>query len=224
MHAVGYGGMAKTSVVPNTTIDISDAVRLKGQLLHIAQVSGPFGDDIDGALGYDVFVRMIVRIDYPNRMLTFTMPGQQPKPAAPQSTVPIKLEDNTPTIKAAIDGRSVGDFLVDSGDAEDLHVYNGYALANKLNGDASSPDTATSTGFGVGGTVKEVITAGHRITINGLTVDGLTVSTIPVDKMSSRCDLAGGIGNGVLAYYAVTFDYADNTMTFEQSTPATRTH
>lgn len=235
--AVGYGGTTETGLSTHTVVDVGNALRLKGQLLYVIQdprLASTLAQraNVDGALGYDVFARMTVRIDYPNRLITFSAPGDEPKPtealpAPPLAKgreikpliVPIKLENHTPTISAAVDGRKAGQFLVDTGDNGDIHLYSHYAAANKLVNTASSPNAVVRTGVGVGGSVSEVLTPGHRIEIGGTTVKDVTLATMHSGGIDDLSDFAGGIGNGILCRYAVTFDYADSTLRFDKSTP-----
>jgi predicted aspartyl protease len=230
MAAVGYGGTARTGLATHTTVDVGDALRLKGQLLYViqdAQLAKSLKDRaaVDGALGYDVFARMIVRIDYPNRTITFSAPGDNSgKPQSPAGkpiVIPIKLENHTPTISAAVDGRKPAQFLVDTGDNGDIHLYTRYATANKLMNSPKSADAVTRVGFGIGGMVQEIITPGHRLSFGGTTVKGVTLATMHTTGINDISDFAGGIGNGILSRYAVTFDYADGSMTLGKSAPST---
>lgn len=234
--AVGYGGTTKTGIATNTEITLGDSVKLKKQILYVVQdqLLGKKPDErakidpslrntsaltADGGLGYDIFTRFIVRIDYPQRLITLIEADATTKPQLQKTkgtTISIKLQNHTPTIVGCVDGKKQGRFLIDTGDSGYIHIYNKYAAANKLTPLPNDKNVVTRMGVGIGGVVKESITQGHKASIGSLSLTQVPVATITGVGLSDFSTLAGGVGNGILSKFAVTFDYSTNRLILEQ--------
>ena len=83
MAAVGYGGAAATGIAAKATIELPGLVRLKGQVVYVIKdpkLAQSLDDRarVDGALGYDLFARFRVRIDYDKKVLLLTEHGVAP--------------------------------------------------------------------------------------------------------------------------------------------------
>ena len=217
LPALGYGGAAATGLAADTTLDVGDAVRLSHLTLHvikdpaITRLLSERGQ-VDGAVGYELFARLTVSINYAQKTLTLTDPLVMPPAQTTGSAVPIKLENRMPTVLASVDGKPLGRFLVDTGDAGAAHLYTQYAAANGLLPKAGDPQAVTRQGVGVGGQMTETLSPNHTLQIGGERVSGLTLSTIGGPGISQVSSSAGGIGNVFLSHFTVTFDYARGKM------------
>ncbi len=224
LPALGYGGSAATGLAADTTLEVGNAVRLTHLTLHvikdpaITRLLAEHGH-LDGAVGYELFARLTVGIDYTNKTLTLTDPATVPPKQAGESVVPIKLENRMPTVLASVDGKAPGRFLIDTGDSGAAHLYTQYALANGLLPKAGDPGAATQQGVGVGGQMTETLSPGHSLRIGGERVSGLTLSTVGGPGISQISSQAGGIGNLFLSHFIVTFDYARGTLSLRPSPP-----
>ena len=225
LPALGYGGTSATGVATAATVEIGSAVRLRGLPLHVvkdpnlAKLLSDRGQ-VDGAIGYDVFTRFVVRIDYPGKRLTLSDPAAPPAPAAPGTlTLPLKLENRTPTVLASVDGHAPARFLVDTGDAGEVHLYSQYAQANGLLPKPGDPHARTSVGMGVGGTLTETLTPAHTLSLGGQRLSGVTIATMSGPGITQISTTAGGIGNLALHQFIATFDYAHNRLRLEPVAP-----
>ncbi len=224
LPALGYGGSAVTGLASDTTLDIGGAVRLSHLTLHvikdpaITRLLAERGH-LDGAVGYELFARLTVSINYADHSLTLTDPSAQPAPQTGGSVVPIKLENRMPTVLASVDGKAPGRFLIDTGDSGAAHLYTQYAEANGLLPKAGDPAATTRQGIGVGGQMTETLSPGHSLKVGGEQVSGLTLSTIGGPGISQISSQAGGIGNQFLSHFTVTFDYTRGTMSLRPYTP-----
>jgi len=224
LPSLGYGGTSLTGLAAEATVEIGGAVRLSHETLHVIRdpnVAKLLSDraQVDGALGYEVFSRFTVRIDYARRLVTLSDPEMTPPRAAPGSvSLPLKLEARVPTVQASVDGRAPARFLVDTGDAGGLNLYAQYARSGGLLPRPGDPRARTRAGIGVGGVLTETITPGHTLALGtagrGKTTlrdVSLATSTGPgISRLSAR---AGGIGNLVLGRFVTTFDYARSRLT-----------
>ncbi len=225
LPALGYGGAAATGLAADTTLEIGDAVRLSHVTLHvikdpaITRLLSERGQ-VDGAVGYEVFARMTVSVDYARKTLTLTDPSVAPPPQTAGAAVPLKLENRVPTVLASVDGKAPGRFLVDTGDSGGAHLYTQYAAANGLLPKAGDPAATTRQGIGVGGQMTETLSPNHSLQVGAVRVPGVTLSTIGGPGISQVSSQAGGIGNGFLSRFTVTFDYARGRLFLRPGEPA----
>ncbi|MGI4787725.1 MAG: aspartyl protease family protein [Janthinobacterium lividum] len=218
LPALGYGGTAATGITTDTTLDVGDAVRLSHQTLHVIQdpaITRQLTErgNLDGAIGYELFARLRIGIDYRNKTLILTDPAAAfPAPSAGTAVVPIKLENRVPTVMASVDGKAAGRFLIDTGDSGAAHIYTQYAEANQLMPQANALGTTTRQGVGVGGQITETISPGHTLRVSTVGVSGLPLSTMTGAGIAQISTQAGGIGNLFLNHFAVTFDYSQGKL------------
>ena len=211
--ALGYGGTTPSKIATQATVDLGGSVRLKGQSLYVIadpRIGQALTDrgGVDGGLGYDLFARFTVTIDYSHKTLTLTKPAAFTAPTDGVTVLPVRLDTHTPTVTARVDGKQSGAFTIDTGDSGALHLYAGYARANGLMGRLQTPGATTQTGIGIGGRVDEVVTPGHTLTLGGVSVPNLDVATSTAGGVSQLSLSAGGIGNQALSGFDVTLDYA----------------
>lgn len=224
LPALGYGGAAATGLAADTTLEVGNAVRLSHLTLHvikdptITRLLAERGK-VDGAVGYELFARLTVSINYAARTLTLTDPSVTPPVQTAGSVVPIKLENRMPTVLASVDGKVPGRFLIDTGDSGAAHLYTQYAAANGLLPKADDPAAVTRQGVGVGGQMTETLSPNHSLQIGGERVSGLTLSTVGGPGISQISSQAGGIGNVFLDHFIVTFDYARGKMSLRPTVP-----
>ena len=219
--AVGYGGSARTGIATHATLELPGAVRVQGQTLYVMQDPSITQalikrGGIDGALGYDLFARFVVTLDYARKTLTLADPADTPT-ATGGVTLPLRLETRTPNITASVDGRKPGHFLIDTGDSGAVHLFQKYAQANGLLPSADDPHAQTVLGLGIGGVIKETVTPGHSLTLGGLTLTQVPLASIGGGGITDVLNEAGGIGNGVLEKFVVTFDYTHSRLHLQKA-------
>ena len=222
MPAVGYGGSARTGIATHATLELPGAVRVQGQTLYVMRDPGitqalKERGGIDGALGYDLFSRFTVTIDYAQKTLTLTDPAADAQNPSGGVTLPLRLETRTPNVTASVDGRKPGRFLIDSGDSGAVHLFQKYARANGLLPAANDPNAQTILGIGIGGVVKETVTPGHSLTLGGLTLTQVPLESVGGGGIADVLNEAGGIGNAVLKKFVVTFDYAHSRLHLQKA-------
>ena len=77
------------------------------------------------------------------------------------------------------------------------------------------------TGAGIGGAIQEQISPNHALALGKTVLRGIPVATSAGPGISRISLLAGGIGNGVLGQFAVTFDYAHQRVLLEKPASGT---
>ncbi|HEX3764731.1 MAG TPA: aspartyl protease family protein [Kofleriaceae bacterium] len=170
------------------------------------------GEDLDGLVGYELFSRVAVRIDYPQRRLTLTAPSAFAPPAG-ATAVPFDIANHVPVVRGSIDGVA-GRFWVDTGSRLSLSTMGKFTRDHDLIG-KYRPRFETVTGWGVGGPSRSRPVRFHEVAIGGATVHEVVGDLLDADNRLSDPDAAGNLGAGILRRFVVTFDYAHRTMYLE---------
>jgi hypothetical protein len=205
--------------------DFADAVTLGVGPLTLADervMVMPFdtfharGREIDGLLGFDLFERCAVKIDWRAKRLTlWARGGFAPPPTA--VPVPIAFSGRLPVIAATIQigpaRRLPVRLMVDTGASQSVMLRHPFADANALfalaAGERSAPSLADGT--------RRLV----AIPVEGLAVGALTFDhpevlafTEPIGSAAST-DTDGLIGNTLLSRYTLYVDYAGKRLYFE---------
>ena len=171
------------------------------------------GEELEGLVGFELFSRLRVRIDYPGRVLTLMSP-QAFSPPAGAVAVPFEMSDRTPIVQGAIDGIP-GRFWVDTGSRVSLTTMSKFTREHDLVA-KYKPPFETITGWGVGGSTSSSPVRFHEVKIGAAVVRDVVGDLFTGDKGAfADPDAAGNVGGGLLHRYVVTFDYAGKVMYLE---------
>ena len=198
------------------TLELGDA-SLKDQLFMVFpldKMSAVEGIPTLGLVGYEVFKRFVVTIDYAGRALTLHDP-RAGRPEARGVVVPFKFDGHTPQVQGALDGIP-GTFTLDTGSRSSLSVLGPFAEQHGL-AKRYGARTVAVTGWGVGGPARALLARAKRLTLgDGVVVDAPVVD-ISVQKKGAFTDryVAGNVGGAILKRFTVTFDYGKQTVSFE---------
>lgn len=168
---------------------------------------------IAGLLGYELFRRFVVRVDYERRELTLWWPGRGAHSVAGVK-LPLIFDGRDCYIPAAVDGNR-GLFRVDTGDDGALTLFGQFYLDHRppveLPGLRSFQD-------GVGGSVPTVLTRVESLAIGPYTlVRPLTQLHFSRAGAFSSENIAGNLGVEVLRNFVLTFDYPDRSLYLTKS-------
>lgn len=171
------------------------------------------GIPFPGLIGFEVFKRFVVRVDYEKRLLTFTLPDAF-TPSAGAVAVPFTFDEHTPQVEGKIDGVA-GTFTIDTGSRSSLTLNRPFAEKNgflaKL---AAAPEM--TTGWGVGGGFRGKIARAGLLELGDVKVPAPVIDVALVEKGAFADPyLAGNVGGGVLKRFTVTFDYGRQKLWFE---------
>lgn len=211
--ALQGGGVGDKSV--NTGIGKVDTLTLGGQVILHNQFFGVLplpgfsdveGTRFDGLVGYEVFKRFVVRIDYAGHQLTFMRPRDF-KPASAGTPVPFDFLGHIPGVKGSIDGLS-GEFEIDTGSRAALTLWAPFVKAHDLVA-RYKVSAERVIGWGVGGSTSGRVARGGILKIGSVLVHGpvLELSTATQGAGADKY-IAGNIGGEILRHFTVTFDYA----------------
>ncbi|MFN7971855.1 MAG: aspartyl protease family protein [Acidobacteriota bacterium] len=199
------------------TLGIGDAT-VKDQLFAIFPLAGldeAEGVPEKGIVGYEVFKRFVVTIDYGKSQLTLTLPSAY-RPSGTGTTVPFEFHESTPQVEGEIDGIA-GKFTIDTGSRASLDLHVPFAKKHDLKA-RYAPKVEGVTGWGVGGAARSLVTRCGSLRIGpapGVTVEK-PVTELSVQRGGAYTDeyVAGNIGGGILKRFTLVFDYGKQTITF----------
>jgi hypothetical protein len=194
-------------------------LRMHDQTAVITPVYDPAieGIPVDGMVGFELFRRFAVRIDYGAQMLTITDPARF-NPIGAGTPVPFKFYDYLPFVEGKI-GDMPARFDIDTGSRSELDVTSPTVAKQNLR--AKYPTGVNAqTGWGVGGPVMSYVVRLPSITLGDVRIDG-PVAALDTAKAGSMSDpnFEGNIGSALLKRFAATFDYAHQTMYLKPITP-----
>ncbi|HTJ44121.1 MAG TPA: aspartyl protease family protein, partial [Kofleriaceae bacterium] len=210
-------GYAKGKSVALAGVTLRDPVFAVIDLRSLPDVEGV---DLDGLVGYELFHRLVVRVDYPKRRITLWSPKAFTPPEG-AIAVPFEMSDTIPIVKGSIDGIP-GRFWIDTGSRASLTTMSVFTKAHDLEG-KYKPAFEAVTGWGVGGPAKGKPVRFHTITIGDATVKEVVGDLFTGTKSAmADPDSAANLGGGILKRFAVTFDYGHQTMYLEPGPDAAK--
>jgi len=165
-------------------------------------LAGSLGVVVDGILGYEIFSRFVVTVDYKARRLTFTLPEAFQPASGSAQVLPIELRDKWAFVKGELvlpGPVTVQDsFLIDSGSSDAVD----HPIVMNL-----QSRTPAASGVGLGAPMQGATAQATSFRLGRFTVDGPVVSCCGATDATSRL-----IGNEVLRRFTVTFDYPSSRM------------
>jgi len=195
------------------------AVRLRDQTAFATNIYAPSieGIAVDGMVGFELFRRFAVQIDYGRQTLTFTDPARfEPRDAG--TAVPFVFYDHLPNIKGLI-GEMPARFDLDTGSRSEIDLTSPFVAAHQLHAQFSK-GVSVVTGWGVGGASRSYVVRMPSLTLGDVRVDNIVVG-LSEDKGGSISDpnYEGNIGSGLLKRFVVTFDYAHQVLYLKPIVP-----
>src|ERR1041385_1158726 len=219
-YSVGGPGANKTIqayVTNNVSLDLPPGVHGEGHALLVLEedyleLRNYLGADVHGVLGYELFSRFIVTIDYERKELILTRP-ERFKPKKKAQKIKITVEDTKPyfrTIVAMTDSsRCHTKLLIDSG------ASHGLILEPDSNDTIQVPANFVKSiiGRGLGGVITGKIGRVASVDLGKYDVKNVIAnfpdpnSYMDTLKTSRSVKRNGAIGREILSRFKVTFDF-----------------
>jgi hypothetical protein len=175
-----------------------------------AEVEGVPGQ---GVIGYEVFRRFVVRVDYENSRLILLEPSNF-KYTGTGMAVPFKFNEHIPQVDGEIDGIA-GKFDIDTGSRASLDLMGPFVEKNALKA-KYQPRIEGVTGWGVGGAARSAVTRATVLKLGGVSIDKpVTELTLQTKGAFTDQYVAGNVGAGVLKRFNLVFDYGNQVIYFE---------
>ncbi|MDN5203530.1 aspartyl protease family protein [Fulvivirgaceae bacterium BMA10] len=215
---LGSDHLLHGKVAHSFTIDITDRVRANGMamvILQDAKLKRRFGRaNIHGVLGYELFTRFIVEIDYYNKIMTFCDHGYFDF-ADVYKELPLTIEDTKPYIEADIKlpGESIqrAKFMIDTGFSGTL-LFHTNEVPQLLASNSTQPQEV-ALADGLSGQINGVISRVSQFNIGAMSLKNIPVMVISnkeFDENNKIENRSGSIGGGLFMAYAIAFDYVNN--------------
>ncbi len=217
IEARGAGeGTQEANLISLPSLKFADLAidSISGATIGLSHLNKYEGMPVEGILGYDIFSRFVVKIDYANQKLTLYEPSAF-KYEGKGEILPITLEQNHPHVKAIVDGQYEGTFVIDCGARSSLALHTPFVEKHDLMA-KTGKKVDVFAGIGVGGKVMGKVTRVKSLQIGKFKIPAPLTSLASARAgafASERID--GNIGGGILKRFTVIFDYANSRMILE---------
>jgi len=183
------------------------------------QLKNYLGTDVHGILGYELFSRFIVEIDYENKMLTLHEPYSF-KPRKRRKKIALEVQDTKPYIHTNLtleDGSMVAaKLMLDTGASHSL-------LLDMDSHDALTLPTnvvRTNLGRGLGGDIDGHIGRIKSLQFGKYSFDGVIVSWPDRGSFSeilTKTGRQGTLGGGLMTRFSLTIDYFNGYLYYKKN-------
>lgn len=193
-------------------VRVGDAVLDKPvfYVVELGSLAAVEGVEADGLVGYEMFSRFGVTIDYAMRELSLATAQKFVAPPAAHA-IAFEFADRIPIIDATLDGMAVR-LSVDTGSRVSLTLHSPFVREHDLVSRYAAAAEAI-TGWGVGGPTRTRPARFGTLRIGDLEIGGVAGDLFCGDKGAfSSADQSGNIGGGLLRRFTVAFDYASRRM------------
>lgn len=205
-------GLTKVETLEIGEVTLSNQVFAVFDLSALADVEGL---PIQGLVGYEVFKRFAVLVDYEQSRLTLMLPSSFSY-AGGGTAVPFKFNGGIPQVEGEIDGIP-GKFDIDTGSRTSLTILAPFAEKHNLKA-RFGPKFEAVTGWGVGGPARGLVSRASLLKLGNVAVEN-PVTEISVQTKGAFTDpyVAGNVGGGVLKRFNIIFDYDRHQLIFERN-------
>ena len=171
------------------------------------------GLPIPGLVGYEIFKRFVVTIDYEHSLLTLTAPSAY-EYKGDGTVLPFKFNYHIPQVDGEIDGLK-GAFDIDTGSRSSLSLLAPFVEKNGLKA-RYAPKLEGVTGWGVGGPARSQITRAKELRLGSLVVkEPVTEFSLQTKGAFTDPYIVGNVGGGVLKKFNITLDYGHQRLIFK---------
>jgi len=183
------------------------------------QLKNYLGTDVHGILGYELFSRFIVEIDYENDILTLHEPYSY-KPKRRRHVLPLEVQDTKPYIYTSLtleDGTKIpSKLMLDTGASHSLLLDMDSHQALEL------PDKTirTNLGRGLGGDISGHIGRIGRLEFGRYDFEGVIASWPDRGSFTDilrKTGRQGTLGGGVLTRFSLVIDYFNGYLYYKRN-------
>jgi hypothetical protein len=194
-------------------------VKMRDQMGFTTEIYKPAieGIPVDGMVGFELFARLAVVIDYGKQTMTMTEFAHF-DPKGLGTPVPFVFYDHLPSVKGKIDDLPAR-FDIDTGSRVEVDVTSPFVAQKNLRARFAKGVSAV-TGWGVGGPSRSYVVRMPSLTLGAVRVDGPTAGLSEAKGGSiSDPNYEGNIGSGFLKRFVTSFDYSKQIMYLKPIVP-----
>jgi hypothetical protein len=225
---------ARLGLTPEGTLEVRGARRIRGRgiaaldRIDIGRASLPThvvsvvdlsmvtykGAGVDGVLGYPFFAAADVRFDPDASTMTIGKPGSLPVRG---TLLPIDTDRELPEMTARINGNADGQFVIDTGNNNELLIYHSFIQAHP-SVVGYGPVRTFAQNRGVGGSSAAVPAVVYRLELGPFNLYNRFADVMLSDTgaFADRND-AGNIGLPTLKNFVFTFDYSNHALYLDKA-------
>jgi PDZ domain len=172
-------------------------------------------DDVAGLVGYELFKRFPVTLDYARSRAIFYDPATF-KYSGAGTRMPFQFNERLPEVDGAVDGIA-GKFAIDTGSHASLTLSEAFVKRNGLVAKYGAAQEITS-GAALGGHVHSILARAGTLVLGPIAIDH-PVTALSTQAAANVTDagFAGNVGYGVLRQFTLTFDYANQALYIEKN-------
>ncbi|MGK7391770.1 MAG: aspartyl protease family protein [Candidatus Cyclobacteriaceae bacterium M2_1C_046] len=186
----------------------------------LLELKNYLGTDVHGILGYELFSRFIVKINYANKIITLSNPETTRYPRR-YDNIPMTIEDTKPYIYATVvqdDGSEVRvKVMIDSGSSQSLFL----SLESDPSLKLPEKNIHTYVGRGLGGPLEGYVGRLNAFKIGSYEFEDI-IANYPenpnYDSIKySTAKRSGSIGGEILSRFNVIFDFPNQKFYFKKN-------
>ncbi|PTY02129.1 hypothetical protein DB347_24725 [Opitutaceae bacterium EW11] len=175
------------------------------------------GIAVDGMVGFELFRRFAVRMDYGAKQLTITRFDAFAPPAG-ETAVPFVFYDHLPSVRGLVDDLPAR-FDIDTGSRMEVDLTTPFVERANLR-ERYGNGVSMITGWGAGGESRSSVVRIPSLTLGSVRIDNIVAGLSEAKSGSiSDANYEGNIGSGLLRRFVVTFDYSRQVMYLKPLSP-----
>lgn len=213
------GGSVKTGAAEDVTLRVGRA-ELAGitvATIDLRPLDAALGLRIDGILGYEIFAKYVVEIDYAARHVRLHDPSRYRD--AGRDAVPLALEEKLPVVRVdlarAKGGTAEAKVELDTGLTAGLTLTRTFVQANGVV-DPAQPRLRITTGALLPGKVSAEVVRLPVVRFGGFDLERIVASVTPTpEEAGVSGDTVGLIGGEVLRRFTLVVDYPHSRLLLE---------
>lgn len=168
------------------------------------------GESFDGLVGYEMFSRFGVTIDYAGRELILAIPERFVVPDGAHG-IPFDLSDRIPIVRGTLDGIDVR-LSADTGSRVSLTLHSPFVAEHDLVTRYAASAEAVM-GWGVGGASRGQPARFGHLRLGDIEIENIAGDLYTGSKGAfASPDISGNLGGGVFRRFTVAFDYTNRRM------------
>ncbi len=224
LEARGVGNRSQDLALAQIeTVGVGDAT-VRDQVFFVLdfdQLSQAEGTEVQGLIGYEIFKRFAVRLDYEHSELTLFDPAKFTY-SGNGVPIPFEFDGRTPVVDGTIDGLP-GKLTFDPGSRGYISLHAPFVEENGRW--EKHPEAIEGiAGWGVGGPTRSKILRGRSLIIGDSIVVKEPIMTLSLQQSGAFTDRyqIANLGAGILSHFNLVFDYQRQVVYFENHAGTSR--
>jgi predicted aspartyl protease len=212
-------GPVEASFVRGVTLNVSgtEFPNLTLTSIRLSGLEAGFGRPVDGILGYEIFNRFVVEIDYISKIVTLHEPKSYKYSGSGQA-IPLMIKDNRPFVRGKImqgTKAAEGNFEFDIGQVGAITLGESFTSEHELL-TLSRKTLQTNTGSILTGRTNAQIGRLQGLQLGRIIMQNpVTTFVLGNSGEEDTSDYAGLIGAEILRRFKVTIDYSRKQVLLE---------